>query len=52
MCAFALSAIRGRWNVALTGCTVVLTIVYTIYNTVVSFRLQEFMNERVGRALQ
>src|SRR5262252_573245 len=50
LCVLALSAIRGRWNVALTGCIVVLTIAYGIYNTVIAFRLQEFMNEKVGRA--
>ena len=51
-CVWLQFTIRGRWNVGLTGCVIVLTVVYTIYNTVVSFRLQEFMNQNVGRALR
>ena len=51
-CILAQFAIRSRWNLTLAGCTIVLSVVYTLYNAVVSLRLQEFMNENVGRALR
>jgi len=48
-----LIAIRGRASITfnLVGLGV-LSVGYTIYNTFASFRMQEFMNEKVGRALQ
>ena len=50
---FFLFAIRGRAAITLNLVGLgVLSVGYTIYNTMASFRMQEFMNERVGRALQ
>jgi hypothetical protein len=51
-CVAAQFAGKGRWSIGVSGYIIVLTVVYTIYNTIVSFRLQEFMNENVGRALR
>jgi len=48
-----LSAARGRPAIILNVvCLGALIVGYAVYTVVAAFRMQEFMNERVGKALQ